>query len=342
MAFKERNSNLELFRIITMILIVAHHYVVNSDLFTMVNTLGKINFNSLFLILFGWGGKTGINFFVLITGYFMCTSSITLKKYMKLFLERDFYCVLFFIIFLITGYTTFSIKGAISTIFPFFVVQDNFTGCFLLFYLFIPFLNQFIHTMHEKEHFLFIGLLLFIYTFLPTFMNSVVAFNYVTWFIVLYFIASYIRLYDKKWFSNTKLWAILTIITLLLSWVSVVGLYVLGYRGTEYFFVSDSNKVLALLTAVCAFMFFKNVHIPQNTWINKISSSSFGVLLIHANCDAMRQWLWKDTLKNVLLFDSRFLIVHAVLSVIMIYVVCTIIDQIRIRYIEKPMFRRYL
>lgn len=29
---KERNSNLELYRIITMMLIVAHHYVVNSGL----------------------------------------------------------------------------------------------------------------------------------------------------------------------------------------------------------------------------------------------------------------------------------------------------------------------
>lgn len=29
---KERNSNLELYRIVTMLLIVAHHYVVNSGL----------------------------------------------------------------------------------------------------------------------------------------------------------------------------------------------------------------------------------------------------------------------------------------------------------------------
>ena len=50
-----RNSNLELFRIITMVVIIAHHYVVNSGLSGMINETGKINFNSCFLLLFGLG-----------------------------------------------------------------------------------------------------------------------------------------------------------------------------------------------------------------------------------------------------------------------------------------------
>lgn len=54
---KQRKSNLELFRIITMFIIVAHHYVVNSPLIGLVHEEGKVNFNSIFLLLFGWGGK---------------------------------------------------------------------------------------------------------------------------------------------------------------------------------------------------------------------------------------------------------------------------------------------
>ena len=225
-----RNSNLELFRIITMIIIVAHHYVVNSGLSGLVHEVGKINFNSIFLILFGWGGKTGINCFVLITGYFMCTSNITVKKYIKLIGERYFYCILLFLIFLLTGYAQFSVKDALKVVFPFFTVQNNFTGCFLLFYLFIPFLNKLIHALNEKEHLILVGICLFIYTVLPTFAFAEVSFNYVTWFIVLYFVASYFRMYEKNWFSNTKLWGILTVITLLLSWTSVISLYILGNK----------------------------------------------------------------------------------------------------------------
>ena len=80
---KVRNSSLELFRIITMILIVAHHYVVNSGIMAAM-ALDHTHPMSLFLYIFGAWGKTGINCFVLITGYFMCRSNISAKKFVKL------------------------------------------------------------------------------------------------------------------------------------------------------------------------------------------------------------------------------------------------------------------
>ena len=308
-----------------MFLIVAHHYVVNSGLLGLIHETGKVNFNSIFLILFGWGGKTGINCFVLITGYFMCKSNITVKKYIKLNGERYFYSILIFLIFLLTGYAQFSAKEALKVAFPFFSVETNFMGCFLLFYLFIPFLNKLIHAMSEKEHILLTGLCLFVYTILLTFAFASVSFNYVTWFIVLYFIASYFRIYEKQWFNNTKLWGMLTVASLIISWASVVSMYIIGNKtghlGIEYFFVADSNQVLALITAICSFNFFKNVRISQSKLINRIASSTLGVLLIHANSDTMRQWLWNDVLKNTTFFDSSLLIIHAIVSVSVIFIV---------------------
>lgn len=52
---KERNSNLELYRIIVMLLIVAHHYVVNSGLMPMMKE-EPLHIQSIFLYL-GCGGK---------------------------------------------------------------------------------------------------------------------------------------------------------------------------------------------------------------------------------------------------------------------------------------------
>ena len=226
--------------------------------------------------------------------------------------------------------------------FPFFTVQTNFMSCYLLFYLFIPFINKLINAMSEKEYLILLGLLLFIYTILPSFAFAAVSFNYVTWFIILYLIAAYIRIYEKSWFRNTKLWGGLTLVSLILSWLSVITLTYLGIRfehqGYSYFFVSDSNKILALATAICGFMFFKNIKIPQSRFINVVASSTLGVLLIHANSDTMRQWLWEDTLKNISFFNSKFLVLHAIGSVIGIYIICTLIDQIRIRLIEIRLF----
>lgn len=73
-----------------MLCIVAHHYVVNSGLIQLVQENNSLDFKSIFILLFGWGGKTGINCFVLITGYFMCKSQITVKKFLKLIGERYF------------------------------------------------------------------------------------------------------------------------------------------------------------------------------------------------------------------------------------------------------------
>lgn len=90
---KQRASNLELFRIITMLLIIAHHYVVNSGLMEVIRGVGDnsgITAKSIFYLLFGAWGKTGINCFVLITGYFMCKSQITKKKFIKLLIQIYF------------------------------------------------------------------------------------------------------------------------------------------------------------------------------------------------------------------------------------------------------------
>ena len=56
--------------------------------------------------------------------------------------------------------------------------------------------------MNETEHRKLLVLCMAIYTILPSFFKAKVQFNYITWFIILYFIASYIRKYPNKYFEN--------------------------------------------------------------------------------------------------------------------------------------------
>lgn len=340
-----RSSNIELFRILSMLMIVAHHYVVNSGLMSCIDAQNVLHFQDYFLLLFGWGGKTGINCFVLITGYFMCTSAITKKKFFKLLGERYFYAVAIWCLFFFTGYEAFSVKGFLKMMFPFFTVADNFTSCFLLFYLLIPFLNKLIHALTEKEHFMLMAWCIGVYVFLPSFAKANVVFNYITWFSILYVIASYIRLHPKDWLNSTKITGSLAGASLLLSWMSVIVLAIVSrFIGKEigicYYFVADSNKVLALITGVSTFLFFKNLKIGYSKAINTIAASTFGVLLIHANSDTMRRWLWGDVCNNVGAYQEGNIIIHAIASVMVIYFVCTIIDMIRNRLIEQPLIKR--
>ncbi len=335
-----RDSSIELFRIITMLVIVAHHYYVNSGLSGLVNQSPELTGNAIFLLLFGWGGKTGINCFVLITGYFMCKSKITLKKFLKLVLWMEFYRILLFLIFTISGYQSFTIRGIVMTLLPINSISDGFGSAYLAFYLFIPFLNLLINAMNKRQHILLMMLCLFVYTVLAT-LNIKVVFNYVTWFCVIYIIGSYIRLYPEKWFDSKKVWGFAALISLALSWASIIALEHIFPKISSYYFVSDSNKILAVATAVCAFMFFKNLNIGYSRFINTVAASAYGVLLIHANSDSMRKWLWKDTLNNVGMYNSPWLPVHAICSVLGIYVICTIIDMLRRKFLEKPFFKLY-
>ena len=340
---KTRDSSIELFRIITMFVIVAHHYIVNSGLMTQLYNSTTIGVNTIFALLFGWGGKTGINCFVLITGYFMCKSKITLKKFLKLLLMVEFYRLVIYFIFTITGYQEFGIKSLFRAVLPITYIGNGFTAAYLVFYLFIPFLNILVDGMDKRLHQTLIALCVGVYTVLPT-LKINVTFNYVTWFSVVYIIGAYIRMHPEKWFDSRKKWGGAMGATLILSWLSVISiayitLKIKGEIRNIYYFVSDSNKILALLTAVSAFMFFKNLKIGYSKLINTVAASAFGVLLIHSNSDTIRRWLWKDVLNNVEWYYSDMFVLHAVLSVIAIYVVCTLIDMARIKFVEKPLFK---
>jgi len=267
---QKRQSNLELFRIVAMLLIVAHHYVVNSGLLAGDGPVYADVFSkrSTFLLIFGAFGKTGINCFLLITGYFMCKSDISVEKYIKLYGEIIFYRLIIGFAFIIAGYESFSVLWLVKLLMPFNKLESNFTGCFMAFYLCIPFLNVLIRNITEMQHIYLTTLLLIMYTGIST-LSAVSGFsvdmNYVTWFAVLYLIAAYIRLYSKPFMERTKLWGLIASGCFILSIFSIIFCrwlnYKFAYKLPLYYFVSDSNKILAVLTAVSAFLFFKNLNI---------------------------------------------------------------------------------
>lgn len=329
-----------------MLLIVAHHYVVNSGLATADGVIysNPSSWRSIFLLLFGAWGKTGINCFVLITGYFMCKSQITLMRFAKLLLEIYLYRVTGYIVFLLAGYETVSIVRIMKLLLPITSVNNDFTSCYLVFFLCITFANILIHNMTERQHVCLLSLMIIVYTVIGSIPQITVTLNYVTWFGVLYLLSSYSRLYPKKLFSDVKFWGWTCLTMLFLASLSVVALFVnpieIEVILNPYMFVSDSNKIFAVAVAFSSFMFFRNLKLKSNRFINAAASTTFGVLLIHANSDAIRTWLWKDTLNNVGMYSSPYLVLHAVGSVICIFAVCSAIDYLRITFIEKPFFNK--
>ena len=245
-------------------------------------------------------------------------------------------------IFVATGYESFWIKIMLKDVLPITSIHDGFTSCFLVFYLFIPFLNILVGNLDKKKHQYLLALCLFTYTFLAMVPKIHVVFNYVTWFSVLYLISSYIRLYGLfPSITNIK-WGMITLVSVALAMVSTIGFIFLhlkyGIKLIPYRLVSDSNAIFAVIVSVCSFMYFKDLPIRQSRIINTISASTFGVLLIHANSDTMRQWLWKDTLNNVEQYYSDNMIWLSLVSILAVFFICVIVDYIRIHTFEKYTF----
>lgn len=336
----ERDSNFELFRIVLMLLIIAHHYVVNSG-FSKLYDFDNITRNMIFLQLFGFAGKIGINCFVFITGYFMIKSQFKFQKLLKLYLEIKFYKIIIYAIFLAAGYESFDVIECLKTVFNIaYGVEVGFTGTFIFLYMLVPFINAMLLNLNKKMHLILIGILLFLYTIVSTFLLHDTYSN-LGWMIATYIIAAYVRLYPCKWFENKKIYIWGTIISVLLSWTSILVVDFVGSKigfTNYYHMVVNEHKFLAVLCSFSMFMVFKNITIKQNRVINTIASSTFGVFLIHTVSDTMRRFLWQDVFENTSYYNSPFLILHAILSVILVYIVCVCIDQLRINLLEKPVF----
>lgn len=276
---------------------------------------------------------------------------MTIKRYCKVLFEIYFYQFVVYFIMLALGYETFGemrIYHLLFDVFQFANASGYFECSFLIFYLFVPFMNKFINSVNKEEYKRFVILLLFMFTGLSTFFRNVVIFGEVFWFMAVYFIGGYLRIYPPEWSKKLGPSIKLLIISLFISYS--FALFVI-YKLSEYqinnvhyaFFVSDANKLGAVLVSVFLFTTFKNIKIKYSKFINLVASTTFGVLLIHANSNAQRQFMWKDLLH----VDANYclpisiLIPKTIITVCGVFICCSILDMIRIYLVEKPLFENF-
>ena len=324
-----------------MIGIVAHHYVIHSGLMDQVFAEGAgFSPKNIFIVLLGAWGKIGINCFILITGYFMCKSKITLKKFLRVLFEVMFYNVAINAVFLITGVSDFSLAVIKDALLPIDMTSFDFPSSFLIFYLMIPFANILIRHLNKKQHLFFIAVPVVFFSIIPTFSRTAIGMNYLGLFWIVYAIGAYIRLYfpkpNKTYLKHS---IIMTITCVSLVIISVILNLVLGGRNDMYFFIDRPIKLLAILTAVALFMLCINIKMKYHPIINAIAASTFGVLLIHDNSIPMRHWLWVDKLHVTNMYNSEWLYLHAIIAILGVYIVCVGIDRVRMVALEQPLFK---
>lgn len=93
--------------------------------------------------------------------------------------------------------------------------------------------------------------------------------------------------------------------------------------------MNDSNKVLAIATAVFLFCLFRTFRLGHIKIINTLAASTFGILLIHASSDTMRNWLWNDIMHSAEAYAQRLFPLYALGAVFAVYFSCFALDFAR-------------
>jgi hypothetical protein len=337
---KERQSNIELLRIVLMFMIVLHHYCVNSGLSQVINFASN-PLSTIIMQFLSFGGKVGVTGFFIITGYFMINGVMKIEKLLKFILQIIFYNILIYLCLHFFGYD-YTIKQTITTFIPIvFGLPYSFIGSYFFIYILTPIINPFLQRLSRNQFVYLLTILIIFYSIIGTFCSN--TWHYFGWGLTTYFIGAFIKLHNFKYKDNRKFWIGGGVISLLAMWGFMLLCDILGKPFFNYwaYMMSDANKLFILTISISMFLCFLTINIGYKKYINKMATAVFGVLLIHANSDVMRQWLWKDTLNNVdvyLYSTPAYFLFHMIISCVTIYLICTIIELIRINFIEKPLF----
>ena len=331
---KIRQSNIELLRIAAMLMIVGHHMAVHGIYHVTagenaysVYSIGT-QLNKAFTSLFAPGGEIGVAIFFMITGYFQITkNTFSLKKIiLQSFFYGAFCTIAFGIIELLGGMAPLYVvknigKFAMKAVFT--PITGNvwwFVTSYIIIMLLSPFINRYLNKLNKKGYIITI---LFIW--------------------ILWYCAPYLNGAEKT--GRDRAWYLILFV---FTWVISAALF---YKIAEYNIIAKVSPEVSMLSSiyslintiavvpVCAyaiFRFFESLRLGQVNMINTIARATLGVYLIH-DSDVGRQCIWKLLARPDMYYQSAIFPVMAVLTVLAVYISCTAVDLLRIRYIEPKL-----
>ena len=335
---QSRNSNVELLRIIAMVMIVCHHYAYYGGFKYNVEIL---SFNRAWYQLLLMGGKIGANIFTMISAWFLTElKDIPYKKLKSFWCQVSFYSiVLFLIVYLIDSAATDSIMKAA---FPIIFEQWWYASVYFILLLLASFLNGALASLNQKELKKLLVLLTTGWSIIPTLSGKRLQSNELLWMIYLYILIAYIRKYDVIDTAKRKKYFIMACFFYTFTYTSAICFDAIGTivpvfgRKAEHFYDIQSLSVLgASLFSVLYVMSKEKKIVPV---INKVAKLTFGVYLIHDNSN-IRRLLWNVVFKNANFANSIWLPFVSLGSIAVVFIACSIIEHTRQRYFEKAYLR---
>lgn len=328
---KQRQSNMELLRIIAMLLVLVVH---SSWLSLGAPTYEEAHSQVALTLYRCWLPSISIccvNTFVMISGYFGINFSF--RKLLSLLFQVAFYILLIDIVILL-----FTDNYDIIEIIKLSLLHAQqywFVKAYIMLMLLAPGLNMFVKNSSRKQILVFLTLF---YTLQTCYGWIFIGCGWFSMgyspisFVGLYVLARYLRLYPLS-IQNKYLYLLIFLITsVLLCFAAYIMIYTdhSFYILNLFFYTSPA----AIMEAACLMLFFQRIKI-QSRLINWIASSALSVYLLHANELVLRDYYGK-LIKSI--FDNNSFITYFVLTslfIIVVFIISIFLDKFRIAIWNK-------
>lgn len=313
---KERQSNIELLRIVSMFFIVLEHMLILGTHF-FTNPIGSQLEIANSIIGFTY---IGVNCFLLITGYF--GADFSWKRLLSIYLICFFYELVGCLIAYGQGDVEWSTTALSYILFPLSHSNNWFIRCYVILLLILPILNAGLEKF-DKRQYLFVLLLLTILNMYFGWFHKQANFNgdgyNASQMVYLYVIGRYlnqyvdwerIRPYRKYIFAG---WVLMAALWGVIQNISTFVHIVPHWNGWAY------NNPIVMISAIVFFVYFRLLDIPQSRTINLFGSTMLGVFLIHMNrylgdyiYDGVRKVIYMPLISDVLWMQVAVLILLAI------------------------------
>ncbi len=328
-----RNSNIELLRIVSMVLIAMFHFSVHGSW-----PEGGPLASDTAVEMLSFGGKLGVNCFVLITGYFMVHGRLKVQSLLRVVLQTWFYSFAILAIFAVTQPDLITPERLRKAVTPITSGEYWFITCYLALMVTSPFLNVLYRHLSDdgRRRLMIVGFV--VLSLVPTAAARNPLGSDLVWFFYLYLLGG--------WLRDRPLWtrrgnALACAGGALFVWASMAAIgwaqrvWGFNYINPDYFIWQYMVPTFA--ASVGLFGLFASWELPPIRWINTAAKGALGVYLIHDN-PIMRAWLWPH-LAWTYAMGPVAILAFGVLSAATTYLACGAVDLTRIHLLEAPLFR---
>ena len=347
-AYKDRDSNIELLRIVCMLMIISHHVVIHGGV--LRNGINQWQ-NLVWGAVLQPGGKIGFDCFIVITAWYGIGKPFKAERFLKVAMQVVFYTLLGLLLTgWATGFSSLSVRTWIGSLFPIFGNSHGFATAYLLFVLIMPFLNA-IEDRLSSDNLKLILLLLFgmqvwsgMFAKLIRFERWVSFESELNIFVFIYFAVCYIKKRQTvpRIFTRKTAW----LGALLFIWFFTGGLNALSTLNPESSalytakqLVNDESSLLNVAAAFCLFFLFREMRNVKSERINRLARHTFGVLLFHDH-EYFRESIWKILcVENACSFGVLFFCLYTAAVVAGIFALGVLIDSLRTRFLENAIVK---